>query len=130
MVDNTCLNHLHICKAECCKVFTLTLKKRMHIQSGTILSWDEEDKDLLYYYDLHNVTIEDNKCSIVAKNYRQVGTKVYIYGDCKGLTSDNLCKYHNTDKKPKICGYPNKDTESSKVLYTNNCVYKRYSIRN
>ena len=120
----SCLNHLKICNAECCKELTIDFGVKIRAYKGLRLKWVSNDVMLNHYYALHNAHIHNNLVSIVLNRFKQKGSKITIYGDCKAL-KDNLCIFHNTDKQPGICKYPNPNHRRAceGIYLTPNCVY-------
>ena len=99
-----CLENLPICKASCCRSISFNVNKL--------------SPDLKYYYELHN-------CKIVKFN-NDVDT-VVIPLKCSQLDDNNLCKLHESGKKPKVC--TSLDENSSKGCYlTEGCIYGKKKI--
>jgi hypothetical protein len=122
--DN-CLCHLKVCEAECCKEFKLALTHNQRVFKGMLLRWQETDPKMQDYYLLHNCGIRNgNIVEIKLKDFKKTGRELIIFERCAGLTADNLCRYHGTDKQPSICAYPNKTGTGGKVYLTPRCVFK------
>lgn len=125
MSCDNCLCHLHICVAECCREFKLTIPRNLRVYNGMVLQVLITDPDMVNYYKLHG--IEFNKAIGLFKldNFKRDGEIIIMYKSCNALTKNNLCSLHVTDKQPKICEYPNKTGTGGKVYLTSNCVYKK-----
>ena len=120
-----CLQHLHICNAECCKEFRLKIPPRTTgLRQGTIIGFNIENTDQELYYTLRGFLVTNNKVIITLKNFKKKNEYLYIYSPCKLLTSDNKCQEHNTGRRPKICDYPNKNGGTEGIYFTTNCIYK------
>ena len=121
--EKSCLNHLHICNAECCRQFKILINPRQHCFKGQILKLTTKDKDLILYYKLHGANVVDNIVYIQLKDFKKVGKKLIIYTDCEKLEACK-CTEHYTKNRPRFCDYPNKDGTSEDVYFTENCIFK------
>lgn len=128
MCDN-CLCNLEKCQAECCKEFRLNLTENIRVFKGMTVNWICDEKDLKYYYKLHNCEVKGNIVSLKLNNFKKEGRSLTIYETCQGLTQDFRCAFHGSDKQPIICHFPNKTGIGNGPIYlTKNCVFKKNEV--
>lgn len=127
---NNCLTWLHICQAECCKQYILTLppnfsgKKLFRgafLQFKVILTDDKRR-----YYKLHSVICGRESIKFTLNEFKVEGNTLTVYTRCKGLTEDLKCKFHGTDRQPKICHTPSLEVNKNLkgAIVTENCLYR------
>lgn len=114
----TCLDHLHVCKAACCRTFRFRITSRVQLRRGmtpTFVAGNMDD-DLKWYYELHGCKVEGNRVSLTLKDFKQIGTLVIINETCRALTPDNLCGLH--PDKPLVCQLQTWDNPRPSGIYT------------
>lgn len=111
-----CIKQHPKCKAQCCKVITITLQKRVPLRPHGIIRAriPEMTQDLKRYYELHNVRVDNDTIFVRLKKYRWIGNRLIIEQRCKLLDDNLLCKGHTNGKKPKICWDFNHSLETTK----------------
>ena len=92
------MKNLKKCKASCCKRITITVTKAL--------------PDTRDYYEKFGFN-----CKKQGRGY-----VFWIEHPCKQLTSDNKCKLHGTNEKPRYCRMLNEKNKSNFVL-TEGCIY-------
>ena len=125
MICDNCLCHLEICKAECCKEFSLEIPRTLRVFRGMVIQEVINDINMIDYYKLHSIEFQGRVGLFRLDNFKRDGSKLILYKTCSALTKNNLCSLHGTDKQPKVCEYPNKTGTGGKVYLTPNCVYKK-----
>lgn len=119
-----CLDHLHICNAECCKQFRLIVNPRNTYAKGSSIYFATTDEDYLLYLKLHGQKVSKKGAIIKLDNFHKLGKYLTIYAEC-GLLDGNKCKEHFTKNRPKICEFPNASCSKHKDIYiTKNCIFK------
>jgi len=130
-MDKGCGSHLKICKAECCKMYTLVFPKGFkfpRIEKKMAIKIDLEGQpDRIRYYELHGATYKRGLLKMRVDDYSIKNNILIVKNRCEGLTDDLKCKYHGTDKQPIICHTPNarESVGLVGVEVTPNCLYKR-----
>lgn len=125
-MENNCEKHLGICKAECCRTFSLNIDIKTKYKKGDkIILKKSCTKDLELYYKLHGVKYNKGFISFTLDNFIQEDYKLTIFYRCHGLTNELKCKYHGTKIQPSICQYPNINhhKDLTNVEVTENCIY-------
>ena len=125
---NECADNLHICKAECCKEFSIVVKNNFAVpkQGDTITFKRICTRDLAFYYHLHGAVYKHGLISVTLNDFRVEGNIIFVLNRCEALTDDLKCKYHGTDRQPKICHRPNFNErgDCNGLHVTPNCLYK------
>ena len=94
----SCIKQLPICKASCCKVFSVT---------DPTMTPDKKK-----YYELReNLTVK--------------GNRILVHCPCRMLTKDFKCKLHYKNNKPEICKALTEETKTNPNFYiTEGCIYE------
>jgi hypothetical protein len=125
-----CLDHHPVCKAECCKEFTLTIKDFDKVREGAQVAVVPGilTKDLKWYFELHGATFRDGFIMITKAGYKKIkGTqdRYVFHRRCAYLNADLTCKGHPTDK-PLCCQELTRKTcHEDRFTLTPNCVFRR-----
>jgi hypothetical protein len=123
-----CIPHLKICKAECCKEFTLTIKDFDKVREGAKIAVAPGilTKDLKWYFELHGVTFKEGFVIVTKAGYKKIGPDRYVFNRrCSYLNEDLSCKGHPTDK-PLCCQeLTRKTAHEDRFTLTPNCVFRR-----
>ena len=128
--DN-CKDWLHICKAECCRMFRIPelALKQGRLVNGWFKFRYRLTKDQTKYFKLHGVAVEHGIISIPYEEHNKpipvkINDKVYLQFilRCRWLADDNLCKYN--EQKPEICRTFDETGQSKQkgVFITKNCL--------
>jgi len=124
-----CTEWLHHCKAECCRVCSISLTycisnpkcdfTKKYVVFKILLA-----SDMQWYFRLRGFTYARSILKINSKYCVVKGEYIYIYKDCK-LLKNNLCLGH-PNLKPKICREFNFETMNTMegVMLTPNCLFK------
>jgi Fe-S-cluster containining protein len=125
MVD--CLANLSKCGAECCKVIPIPYPKPINLRKGTTIRRRVSDMnpDLRWYYDLHNVKVEEDMIVLKANRFIWTPTHLIIYQPCTLLDENNMCKGHSTGHKPEVCKRLDVGMDADRYYLTPNCTLKR-----
>lgn len=129
MGEVSCIDHLSICKAECCRKFRFTINnvdlKSLRKGRVVIIDVSQFSDDLIRYYKLHKCKIIKNKMYLRLDKFTVDGDVLEINQKCVALTKDNMCSLHNKEGQPKVCKYPNykEGVGNSNVYITPNCLY-------
>lgn len=99
---HSCLEWLHICKAECCKQFSLTKNNVKKERMG--FSTEIPTEDLVQYYYLHGAYIKQRRLYFPAHKYQIIKTNnnLLFIRPCNYL-KDNKCTEHKSGNRPLIC---------------------------
>jgi hypothetical protein len=125
MMRKTCLDRLHICKGECCKVIRIAgVKKPVRTPFVTYQIGNISD-DMREYFILRNITPLQSEGTItfrVRECYTDGDGVVFVL-PCKKLLPDGKCSGWYDDR-PQICKDLDWDTKDSNKFYiTPNCIY-------
>jgi len=123
----TCSEHLHICNAECCKSFIITpnCKDFSKLKKGSEISFRKPcSSSKQFYFELHGAKYKHGIISIKLDEFRIHNNSIVVLARCQGLSEDNKCIFHGTNKQPECCRYPNVNGTRYDIVYTPNCAFR------
>ena len=122
---HSCLDWLDVCKAECCRMFQITIALPSKPRKGSLLavSYPLLNDDLRFYYELHGVRTTKDALYIRLNNFTYEHGKLTVYRKCDYLTPENTCQGH-PDKKPEVCKIlTHKNRSGVDYVITPNCLF-------
>lgn len=122
-----CLDHIHYCKAECCRQFSIRFNEDIKLEKGLYTFTGVFTNDFKHYLRLHRVIEEKNGVfKLYLNKFKQTPGKVMIYERCIALNKKNQCTVHALGTQPVICRTPNAKGEplGEGCSVTENCLYK------
>lgn len=121
-----CLEWLHNCQAECCKVFRLYMGNHKIPSFGNLYFPIRLSLDLKAYYEIHGCKYVHSILIIPIKDFKivKVGFYAFFYRQCDKLNALNQCEGYPSDR-PEICKIFNPFTKKGErgVHITPNCIW-------
>jgi hypothetical protein len=96
--------------------------KTQLVRGATIKFFKYLNHDKENYYRLHGVRYAHGWIFIMLNDFKVDDNKLIVYFDCKGLTVDRKCLYHDTSQQPPVCKKIDKTTQG--ITLTENCLFK------
>lgn len=126
--DDDCLSFHQYCGAECCSRFSFP-DDGQDLSAKYLFFVQRLSPDHMRYYELHGAKYAHGRLRVPTRQAVRYDGLIVFRERCDFLTDDNRCRFHSTNKQPRVCReltmsrVREKSTHSGMTL-TPRCLFK------